>query len=91
MAATTRSRVTIVEFTSKVKDERATRCEAEEANNEVLFINNNIANQVTSSAEVYREVVNHRNPTIVEGKVTSDLLDDGKKEDEVYFCLRQAL
>ena len=65
MAATTRSRVTIVEFTSKVKDERATRCEAEEANNEVLFINNNIANQVTSSAEVYREVVNHRNPTIV--------------------------
>ena len=63
MAATTRSRVTIVEFTSEVKHERATRCEAEEANNEVLFINNNIANQVTSSAEVYHKVVNHRNGT----------------------------
>ena len=58
MAATIRSRVTIVEFTNEVKDERATRCEAEEANNEVLFINNNIVNQVTSSAEVYHKVVN---------------------------------
>lgn len=36
-----------------MKDERATRCEAKEANNEVLFINNNMGSQPGRGAGVY--------------------------------------